>query len=210
MNISTIRKIETSSKEIFLTFDDGPNDIATPFILDILKEYQVTATFFVIAEKLISRPQLVKRIQQEGHAIGNHSLDHRYSAFFAGREKIKDWVSKSEKILEQSGVSTNVGFRPPVGIRTPELFWALKQLQIPLVLWNVRFYDTVFTWKTNRALQSLINMPSGSIVLLHDNRKPNTLFQFGQTLRSFIEEAQSKNYQFKALTRSLCLSQYQN
>ena len=205
--MTTVRKISTNEKEIFLTFDDGPNEKTTPLILDVLAECKIKATFFVVANKFASSPQIAKRIQQDGHAIGNHSLDHKYAAFFLGKSHMKDWILRSETKLKDCGVFSNVGFRPPVGIRTPELFWALKQLQLPLILWNVRYYDSFLPWTQTRAIHSLKTMSAGSIILLHDDRSQRSTISFTYTLRRFIQEAQSQNFKFNVLTRTLCSSQ---
>ncbi len=204
----TIRRIATENKEIFLTFDDGPNNETTPIILDVLKENGINATFFLVANKIVEAPLIVRRLIKEGHSIGNHSLDHKYKAFFSGKSYMKYWIEKSEEVLQDYGVTSSVGFRPPVGIHTPELHWALNQLEMPLILWNVRFYDAVFSWTQARAIKSLKNIVPGSILLLHDSRSMRSLMPFTKTLQSFILEALSMEYQFKVLTRSLCMSQY--
>ncbi|MCX6124013.1 MAG: polysaccharide deacetylase family protein, partial [Proteobacteria bacterium] len=81
------------SPVIYLTFDDGPDPICTNRILDILLAHGIKATFFVIVNSALRYPELVLRAQSEGHAIGNHSLDHGYKRFFGTKKSVLKWVA---------------------------------------------------------------------------------------------------------------------
>ncbi|MBI3555798.1 MAG: polysaccharide deacetylase family protein [Deltaproteobacteria bacterium] len=203
-SIRRIHEPGAEVKSLYLTFDDGPNSDSTPEVLETLETCRVPATFFVVARKAAAKRQLVQDIRANGHAIGNHSLDHRYGSFFSGRAKMLEWITSSEEMLKETTGAPSVGFRPPAGVRTPELHWALKQLNLPLVMWQRRFYDTVVPWNEKRALRSLASSTSGEIILLHDAQPVKRLPGFLKTLASYIKTAQQQGYEFRPLTRALC------
>ncbi|MES2855743.1 MAG: polysaccharide deacetylase family protein, partial [Bdellovibrionota bacterium] len=97
-----VRKIDARANEtapkIYLTFDDGPDRESTPLVLDVLRAKNVRSTFFAIAEKARENPELIRRIIEEGHSIGNHSIDHKYGVFFKGRNAMLKWIDSSEAL----------------------------------------------------------------------------------------------------------------
>jgi peptidoglycan/xylan/chitin deacetylase (PgdA/CDA1 family) len=189
-------------KRIYLTFDDGPAAGDTERVLEVLSALNVQATFFLVSQRAQAFCALVRKILLGGHAIGNHSLDHHYGAYFQGRTRMLDWIRRSEDALIEITGGPSVGFRPPAGIRTPELHWALNKLGMPLILWSVRFYDSTWGWNTQRALRSLPRTKPGSIVLLHDAQKPGKLPLFLKTLQVYIHAAGELGFEFHRLTRS--------
>ncbi len=202
-----VRTIENSGAEVYLSFDDGPDPRTTPRILEILRANESKATFFLVAEKARRHPELVRQILSDGHAIGNHSLDHRFVAFFGGKNRMLDWIDKSEKVFSDLGVPDSVGFRPPVGIVTPELAWALKLRNLHLILWDTRFFDTVFNWTEACARRSAQSVRGGAIVLLHDRTGVRWLDHSGIALEKYISTARARGFSFQALTRGLCEKQ---
>lgn len=194
------------NKKLYLTFDDGPSMQTTGSVLKILSDEHVSATFFVIAEKALRNEILLHEIVAQDHTIGNHSLDHGYSAFFGPKKKIATWVEQSELLFANLGVAP-VGFRPPAGVVTPPLLRALEDRKMPLILWNVRFYDSVIPWTKARALRSLPHTANGSIVLLHDAQPQSRIESFCETLRAYIRSAKSQGFEFAQLTEELCLKQ---
>ncbi len=195
-----IRKIKNDTNSIFLTFDDGPGE-ETMAVLDSLDKFAAKATFFVVAEKIAGHRDVLQEIQRRGHSVGNHSLDHKYSVFFRPRRELLEWVRKSEGTLSDVLGTSSVGFRPPAGVVTPPLKWALAELKIPLILWNRRFYDSVIPWTMGRALRSLDKTHSGDIILLHDNHGPQRLVGFLKTLDAYLAAAQSKGFKFRAISK---------
>jgi len=201
-----VRTIAHSQASLYLTFDDGPDPASTPRVLDALACAQVHATFFVVVERAAKHPELLNRIADAGHAIGNHSLNHRYGPFFQGKAKMLRWVSCAEERLADLVGNTSVGFRPPAGVCTPELFWALRQLEVPLVLWKIRFFDAIVKWTPKRALRSLPKTAPGAIVLLHDAQRPERVASFNQTLANYIDSLRERGFTMRALNRDLCLN----
>lgn len=199
-----LRRVETAVGVIFLTFDDGPHPLTTPLILDILKRNDSKATFFLVAEKAKQYPEIVRMILSEGHSIGNHSLDHKYSAFFAGRHRMQKWVDESFKMLADAGVSNPIGFRPPAGVVNPELVSALRLRRLRLILWDTRFYDTVFNWTPGDARKAAQSVRDGAIVLLHDGAGVPWLEHSGTALEEYLVTAKSHGFSFQALTHDHC------
>jgi len=201
MQTNFIRMIppQNGEKKVYLTFDDGPHETATNEVLEVLKSEKVPATFFIIGNKALPLYKLIHRIEEEGHAIGNHSIDHGYLYNFFGRKRILEWLERSENLIRYITGHSSVGFRPPAGLCLPALSRAVSELKIPLYLWNVRFYDTFRPWTLESALQSVVKMKSGSIVLLHDAQRRNQLADFNQTLKRFISELKTQGFSFDRL-----------
>lgn len=201
----SIRRIEPTGQEkfVYLTFDDGPDPSATPAVLDCLAELNAPATFFLVAEKLAWFPDLVRRICENGHAVGNHSLDHRYRVFFRSGHAMKEWIKEAEQEFRRHGLES-VGFRPPAGIRTPPLHRALHALDLPLVMWSERFFDTRRVWSRARADHALQRLTPGAIILLHDRQRPERLGTFLDTLRHFIIQARAMGFEFRSLSSDVC------
>jgi len=197
------RRLDTTEKTIYLTFDDGPCPQFTPAVLDCLAENNARATFFLIADKAVLNTELVGRIKSAGHAIGNHSLDHRYRYFFGGTRRLREWIARAEEKLHDVSGAPTVGFRPPAGVCTPELHEALRDLKLPLILWNTRFYDKTLGWKLRDAQRTLNRLLPGSIVLLHDARRETDRPGFLQTLQFFLRSGREKGYHFRALPTNL-------
>lgn len=199
-----------SEKTIYLTFDDGPDPYSTPAVLKLLEARKVPATFFVVAEKARRSPGLISEIRAGSHAFGNHSLDHRYSPFFKGLRTMRDWIRRSEDELTEITGAATVGFRPPAGVRTPELASALRELEMPLILWNTRFYDTAFAWNARAAHNSARRITPGSIILLHDRQNARNLPMFLRTLDTYIDELRQGGFEFRPLSRKICFNAVRN
>lgn len=201
-----IRVFPKSVSSIYLTFDDGPDDVATPIVLDLLRAAKCSATFFLIAEKAKQSPQLVRKILEDGHTIGNHSLDHRYAAFFQSQQSMLNWIDASTAVFESLTNASLVGFRPPAGIVNPKLVAALRARSLPLILWNKRFYDTAFDWTPAKAERAAKTLKAGSVVLLHDSADVSWIKNGSESLEVFLDTAKHRGLRFEALTRDLCLT----
>jgi peptidoglycan/xylan/chitin deacetylase (PgdA/CDA1 family) len=204
-----VRSLPQELNEIYLTFDDGPDPEGTPAVLDLLHKHQGKATFFVIAEHARLQPQLLQRMLKEGHAIGNHSLDHRYRRYFSDTPKLKEWVSQAEQQLQELCGQPTVGFRPPAGLRTPPLAKALTELNEPMILWSTRYYDSVWGWPLKAARAHWTELAQNNIVLLHDRQRRKNLSEFLKTLDWFLNELKQQDFSLRALSRWQCLSAWQ-
>ena len=200
-----VRQIVPKDKQevAYLSFDDGPNAELTPRVLDMLNEFQAKATFFVITERAKANQEVLKRIVDEGHAIGNHSTDHRYSVFFKSYQEMYSWVKAAEDDLTNLGIKNSVGFRPPVGIRTPKLARALKELKLPLILWKQRSYDGIFRFSSMKANKIINQCKSGDIILLHDRQKTEWEKDFLDGLRTLLTGLSNKGFLLPKLERNI-------
>lgn len=187
---------------VYLTFDDGPDSECTPKILDLLEAEKIQATFFVIASKAQEQTELLKRIQAQGHTIGNHSLDHNTKKYFQSYATLKKWIEDAHAILPQS-----IAFRSPVGIKTPALNKILHEKKWPLVLWNIRFYDTNYSLTESAVKKKSQKISSGSIILLHDTHHTQQEM-FLKNLKMLIRNCKSKGLKFRALDRELVWKSY--
>lgn len=197
-----IRRIDpkqTNLSPIYLTFDDGPTPHSTDKILRILDEEDAKASFFCVANRAKENLSLFNEIISRGHSIGDHSLDHKFRNFFLGKGRMLNWVNESEQFFRSILNEPTIGFRSPAGIITPELVWALKELKLPLIHWNVRFFDTQFLWTEKKALRAVNKLNSGDIVLLHDIHREN-FKAFTKTLETFIKAAKEKGFKFLPLS----------
>lgn len=161
--------------EVVLTFDDGPDPVLTPAVLDILAAYGAQASFFCIGERARRHPALVRRIIAEGHAVENHS--DRHLAWFAclGPRGLRGEIQRAQDSLaDLSGIRPRF-FRAPMGFRSPFLDQVLGALALRHVAWTRRGFDTV-----DRDAQSVLRrlvsgLAAGDILLLHDGRSAQTL-----------------------------------
>ena len=127
-------------KVAYLTFDDGPIPEVTPRVLDILKQYGVKATFFMVGENIDKYPDLYRRVIAEGHAVGNHTY-HHVKGMKMSTTKYMEEVIKWEQTVEQYGAPSTRLFRPPYG-RT--WWWqrkAIAQRGYQIYLWDVLTHD---------------------------------------------------------------------
>ncbi len=126
--------------ELALTFDDGPNAIWTPRLLDVLAKHEVRATFFMLGGRAEAAPNLVRRIAAAGHVIGNHSWSHPNMARTrAGR--VREELERTNKTLKQITGAPVKFFRPPYGARRPAVFRIASEMGLKLVLWNAMTSD---------------------------------------------------------------------
>ncbi len=153
--------------KIALTFDDGPHPVYTPIILDILKEYNIHATFFLIGENAQRYPELVRRIQSEGHEIGNHTYCHAKLKENTP-EKIREEILNAEDILLQIGDQRPKLLRPPGGLYDRNVCDAAKGLDYDIILWTIDTLDWAHTPVGEIVEKVEKNIRSGDIILCHD------------------------------------------
>ena len=159
--------------ELALTFDDGPNPVWTPRLLDLLASHDVRATFFLVGSRAQAQPALVRQIVAAGHLIGNHSWSHPNLALSSAR-RISEELSRTNQILAQIAGAPPRYFRPPFGARRPEVLRAARRLGMIPVLWNAMTSD----WKNPSAdsiasrlthkIDSLARRGHAANIVLHD------------------------------------------
>jgi peptidoglycan/xylan/chitin deacetylase (PgdA/CDA1 family) len=156
---------------VALTFDDGPDPLTTPILLQLLQAYDVTATFFVIGRRVQAYPELIQAILRAGHSLGNHSFSHDSLVMFKGYRQVEKEVTTTQRLIQQFGVTPLI-FRPPAGITYPGLRKVLQKCN----LWAVNFSCRAFD-RGNRSIKHLSKrilkrVRAGDIILLHDSAPP--------------------------------------
>lgn len=152
---------------VALTFDDGPDPLVTPRLLDLLARHGVTATFFVTGANAERYPGLVRDILSRGHAVGNHSYSHSPFLMLKGRRTLKREVEAAQRSLREFGI-VPLAFRPPVGITSPHLWRVLLELGMFCVNFSCRPLDMGNRRVAGLAARVLAKVAPGDIVLLHD------------------------------------------
>lgn len=204
MNKQVIKS--THQKGIMLTFDDGPHPVYTAQLLDVLKQNQIQATFFVVAENALQNKELVRRMQEEGHTIGLHSLKHRNAWFYSYFYTKKDFV-KSLEIMKEIGVKSHY-YRPPWGHSNIFTAYFAKKHYLTIVLWNSMVndwdYNSVSLILQNKILNSIHD---SSILCLHDTghgayADPLAPTRMIEALKTTLPHLKQQGYQFIKPERS--------
>ena len=185
--------ISEPSKSIYLTFDDGPHNIITPFVLDELKKYNARATFFCIGKNVVDNPLIFKRILSEKHAVGNHTHNH-----------LNGWkTSKAaylQNIKEASNYIDSDLFRPPYGRISSTQYSALQQLDKPfkIVMWSVLSGDFDANITPEQCCNNVLkNAESGCIVVFHDSEKAFERLKYA--LPVVLKYFSEKGYRFEKI-----------
>ena len=157
--------------QVALTFDDGPDPQRTPQILDILHQFGIQATFFVVGRKAAQYPDIIRRIAEEGHDLGNHSYFHGEPSQTPANQLLTE-VSACRSLLKRLTKRDVQFFRPPKGELSLKKILGLWQRRQAVVLWNVDPRDYTFSHTEQFEKWSQQYAPTaGDIILLHDNRK---------------------------------------
>ncbi len=182
---------------IFLTLDDGPHEIFTPRILDILDGYGVKATFFLLGARIKGNEKIIRRMHASGHSIGIHGYDH-ISLLRKSREEIRKQILDTKKNLESLiGEAVKI-FRPPYGKFNRATIKECRSLSLQLVMWSFMTYDFDMQL-SDRDLTNIFQkkLRAGDIVVLHDGNGNSD-----RTIRSLdalIEICQSKGFKLKKI-----------
>lgn len=183
-------------KFVYLTFDEGYEAGYTPQILDVLKENDVKAAFFITGHYLNTKPELVKRMIDEGHIVGNHTVNHP-SMPDLDIDKVKEEIMKLHvTVFEKFGYEMKY-LRPPKGEFSQRTLYLSKSLGYTTVMWSFAYDD----WDENKQGREtyakekiLSNTHNGAVILLHANSKDNT-----NILDEIIKEIKKQGYEFKTL-----------
>lgn len=154
------------SKTVALSFDDGATEL-TPRFLDILKKYDAKAIFFCIGKQIKKHPEIIKRINEEGHIIGNHTFTHSSKNCFASTKTIVEEIKNTDAELAKLGISTSL-FRPPFGITNPSIAKAIKLTGKKTIGWDIRSLDTVIKNEDRLFKRIISKLSHGNIILMHD------------------------------------------
>lgn len=155
-------------REICLTFDDGPDPLVTPKVLDLLDRYGAKASFFCVGERAVAFPQLLEEIVARGHSVENHSYGHSNFFSFYGLSRLRKEIGLAQRALTTTSSRAPLFYRAPVGFRGFLLDRVLAECGLRYVSWTRRGFDGVSTDAT-RVLQRLTRgLAAGDILLMHD------------------------------------------
>jgi peptidoglycan/xylan/chitin deacetylase (PgdA/CDA1 family) len=174
--MNAVRKEVTRDRTLVLTFDDGPSETLTPRLLDLLRKYDATATFFMLGRNARQFPHIVDRVIREGHDIGCHS-DHHLNAWKSLPWRTVSDINDGYETLSP-WIPSNAMFRPPYGKMTLPTYMAIRRRGAPVWWWTIDSGDTRRRLpNTNQVLDEVMRQ-KGGIVLLHDLERSEEREQF--------------------------------
>ena len=190
------RNKKTEEKIVALTFDDGPDNVYTPQILDVLKKHDVKATFFLVGNRCDIYNDVVERLNKEGHVIGNHSMTHPNIMKMEPKEVMKE-LKDADQAIESIAGYKPILFRSPYGSLNPELLEMIADAGYKIISWDVDSLD----WKgipgEEVKLNIIENVQNGSIILQHSTAgKGKDLSGTVEALDEIITILKREDYQF--------------
>jgi peptidoglycan-N-acetylglucosamine deacetylase len=202
-----------TANRLALTFDDGPIPGFTDRILEILQHHSIPATFFVIGRHADAHPELLSRIDQAGHLIGNHTYDHDHLGCFGGPGYWRDQLHKTDQAILRAIGKRPALFRPPMGIKSCFTTRAARRQGHALVTWSLRGKDGVATTSARILARLVDQAKGGDILTLHDGADPHcqrTPEVTVETLPHLIQQLRARGLQFARLDDLIGLPGYQH
>jgi peptidoglycan/xylan/chitin deacetylase (PgdA/CDA1 family) len=201
----TFTGLARGTKQIALTYDDGPNDKHTLRLLEVLARHDVHATFFLIGRYVQQRPEIARQIASAGHIVGNHTFTHPL-LIFKGAAEIRQELSGCRSALHDAIGEHSHLFRPPFGGRRPAVLPIVRELGLEPVMWNVTGYD----WNAPPAAvierKVAKQIHGGDVILLHDGGHKELGADRSQTVLAtdqLIQRYKSEGYEFVTISQML-------
>jgi len=183
---------ETSNDKILLTFDDGPTEVTTQKILNILRTNNLKAVFFCVGSNINKHPKLVQNMIRDGHTIANHTMSHKMLTKMNREEAIREISSFNDLLKEKINYNVKY-FRPPHGRFNLKTNGMLKELNMKCIMWNLLSYD--FENNVEKVKYAIDNyLKENSIIVFHDNIKCDAIIE--ESLNYTIEQANKKGFKF--------------
>ena len=188
----TVWRLPRKEQTVFLTFDDGPIPEVTTFVLDLLREKGITATFFCVGDNVRKHPEVFQKILDEGHQVGNHTFNHLQGLYTSSRNYIKN-VEKADELIKSPL------FRPPHGILRYIQFMTLRR-KFKIVFWDVvtRDYNRKLSGEEVLGIVKKYTR-NGSIIVFHDSLKAENNIRYA--LPKAIDFLQAEGYKFEVLSQ---------
>jgi len=195
-------EVPTRNKVIALTFDDGPHKEHTAQILNLLKQYDARATFFVVGSRVEKHPEIVARALDDGHEIGNHSYSHP-PFYNIGADTLRKELTKTQDAIYQATGIRSVLFRPPGGRYNDAIVSASKEAGMLTVLWS--WHQDTLDWRkpgVNAIVRTVLkNARNGDIVLMHDFVPGSD--QTVEALKTILPELKEQGFSFVTVSELL-------
>jgi len=183
-------RMSATQEIIYLTFDDGPVEAITPWVLDVLKEKNIPATFFCVGENVQKNPAIFQRIKEENHSTGNHTFNH----VNGWNTHTADYLQNVEKCVADNSTSL---FRPPYGKLKKSQYRILNK-HYSIIMWDVLSGDYDKETSPEKCLSNVLkHVRNGSVVVFHDSYKAQEKLKYA--LPRFIDWALDSGYKFAAL-----------
>ncbi|HEY1205142.1 MAG: polysaccharide deacetylase family protein [Bryobacteraceae bacterium] len=189
-------RVESAGRRsIALTFDDGPSSANTEALLEILRRKRVKATFFVVGRRAEDRPDLLRAVLADGHAVGNHTYSHPSLFCFLSPRRLRAEIAEGQRVIAAvCGIRPRY-FRSPVGLRHPLLSFYLKRAGLEYISWRVRAFDSRVQ-KPEVIRQRIAGRAApGDIVLLHDSNCLGVARMLA-VLPQLIDDLQQRGFEF--------------
>ncbi|WP_235842033.1 polysaccharide deacetylase family protein [Neobacillus fumarioli] len=199
----------TNRKQVALTFDDGPDDVWTPQILNTLRQLNVKGTFMCVGQRIQQNPHVLQRIVREGHVAGNHTWSHPNLTKIPTNEVRRQVEATANEILRIAGVKP-VLFRPPYGALNVEVIRELISLHNKIIYWDVDSLDWAGLTGPQVAANILAHVRPGSIILQHSaGGLGESLLDTVQALPYIVQTLRQEGYQFVTVPELLKIRPYQ-
>lgn len=204
--LKTLCKGKTTRKVITLTFDDGPHPENTPQVLDVLKENNIRATFFLIGKNVEKHPEIVERMLNEGHTIANHTYSHSGQFPASSSRKVEQELAACDEAIEKVTGKRPLLFRPPFGVTNPIIGKAARKRGYMTIGWSIRSLDTIGSRSRQDVCDKVIDkLHPGAIILLHDRCD-----DAGTLLKGIIAAGKERGYSFVSLEELLKIDAYED
>lgn len=202
-----VHRVKTKEKIVALTFDDGPNPPFTNQILDVLKKYDVKATFFVVGARCKQFPDVVKQVYKSGHELGNHTWSHNI-LILKSSKFIYNEIDSTDKFLRDLGYADIIYFRSPKGMKFIRLANILAKTNRDNILFDVVGWDWSCPGIEKIVKNVISSVHAGSIILLHDGNGDNNyvITDRSQTVAAteiIIQRLKAKGYRFVTISELL-------
>ena len=182
--------VPTDSKTIYLTFDDGPNPVITPWVLNLLKSYSASATFFCVGSNVEKYRDVFEMVLADNHVVGNHTYSHK-NGWKTRREKYLDDVKRCSEVFSAKL------FRPPYGKLRKSHYNRIKE-EYKIVMWDVLSGDFDRKISNEKCLSNVLdNARSGSVIVFHDSEK--ALKKLYYTLPRVLDHFSKEGYSFQTI-----------
>jgi peptidoglycan/xylan/chitin deacetylase (PgdA/CDA1 family) len=193
-----------NERNIALTFDDGPHEMTLP-ILAVLRQYNVKAAFFCIGKNIEARPEIFKKIIEDGHLVGNHSYSHSDFFDFYRKNRVISEIVKTDSLISSFLGKKPAYFRPPYGVTNPSIRRALAVTKHKTIGWNIRSLDGIIKNEKFVFNRIISRISPGGIVLLHD-----TSISSVNVLEQVLQFLQNNNYAVVSLEQLLNIKAYED
>ena len=199
---SVYSRCETELKLIAITFDDGPDPVLTPRLLDLLKERSIHATFFLVGKNAAAFPEVVRRIVEEGHEVANHSWSHPLLTQL-GQEGVESQLRRTHDAIIKACGTAPLLYRPPYGaVRLSQRTRIEKSFGYPAILWDVDPQDWKHPRNAQKVYDSILSLTRpGSIILCHDIHETTVA-----AMPNTLDDLTARGYRFTTVTQLIAFT----